>query len=117
MIDQVVAALTQSDQAASHPSRRARREVRQLFRFVLRCVRAGRAKLIIRPSEQIAALSYAAGIDLAEVQGTFTVLAEVLWRELAAPWWASSWSRRSAADRHHRGGQGCDGPDLRGPGL
>ena len=62
---------------------RRRRDVRQLFRPVLRCVRAGRAKPIIRPSEQIAAHSYAAGIDLAEVQESFTVLAEVLWRQLA----------------------------------
>jgi methylmalonyl-CoA decarboxylase len=45
-------------------------------------VRAGRAEPIIRPSEQIAAHSYAAGIDLTEVQGAFNVLAEVLWRQL-----------------------------------
>ena len=84
VIDEAVAALTESDQARQSPLPDGRRrEVRQLFRLVLRCVRAGRAKPIIRPSEQIAAHSYAAGIDLAEVQGTFTVLAEVLWRQLA----------------------------------
>ena len=84
VIDEAVAALTHCDQARQSPLPDGRRrEVRQLFRLVLRCVRAGRAKPIIRPSEQIAAHSYAAGIALAEVQGSFTVLAEVLWRQLA----------------------------------
>jgi methylmalonyl-CoA decarboxylase len=84
VIDEAVAALAQTDQARRSPVPDAcRRDVRQLFRLVLRCVRAGRAKPIIRPSEQIAAHSYAAGVDLTEVQGTFNVLAEVLWRQLA----------------------------------
>lgn len=84
VIDETVAALAQDDQARQSPLPDGRRrEVRQLFRLVLRCVRAGRAKPIIRPSEQIAAHCYAAGIDLAEVQRSFTVLAEVLWRQLA----------------------------------
>jgi len=84
VIDEAVAALAHSDQARQSltPDGR-RREVRQLFRLVLRCVLAGRAKPIIRPSEQIAVHCYAAGIDLAEIQGSFTVLAEVLWRQLA----------------------------------
>jgi methylmalonyl-CoA decarboxylase len=85
VIDEAVAALTESDQARQSPLQDGRRrEVRQLFRLVLRCVRAGRAKLIIRPSEQIAMYCYAAGIDLAEVQGSFTALAEALWRQLAS---------------------------------
>jgi methylmalonyl-CoA decarboxylase len=84
VIDEAVAALTRSDQARPSPLPDGRRrEVRQLFRLVLRCVRAGRAKPIIRPSEQIAAHCYAAGIDLAEVQRSLTVLAEVLWHQLA----------------------------------
>ena len=84
MIDETVAALAQDDQARQSPLPDGRRrEVRQLFRLVLRCVRAGRAKPIIRPSEQIAAHCYAAGIDLAEVQRSLTVLAEVLWHQLA----------------------------------
>jgi methylmalonyl-CoA decarboxylase len=84
VIDEAVAALAPGDGAYQSPlSDGGRREVRQLFRLVLRCVRAGRAKPIIRPSEQIAAHCYAAGIDLAELQGPFTVLAEVLWRQLA----------------------------------
>jgi len=84
VIDEAVDALAHSDQArqSAIPDGR-RREVRQLFRLVLRCVRAGRAKPIIRPSEQIAAHCYAAGIDLAEVQRSLTVLAEVLWHQLA----------------------------------
>ena len=84
VIDEAVAALARGDQAARSPGPDGRRrEVRQLFRLVLRCVRAGRAEPVIRASEQIAAHCYAAGTDLAEVQGPFTVLAEVLWRQLA----------------------------------
>jgi methylmalonyl-CoA decarboxylase len=84
VIDEAVAALADGGQARWSPRPDGRRrEVRQLFRLVLRCVRAGRAKPVIRPSEQIAAHCYAAGIDLAEVQRSFTVLAEVLWRQLA----------------------------------
>ena len=84
MIDEAVAGLPQRDQTcrSCRPDER-RRDVRQLFRLVVRCVRAGRAEPIIRPCEQIAAHGYAAGVDLAEGQGAFNVLAEVLWRHLA----------------------------------
>jgi len=84
VIDEAVGALAQRDQTGqpSSPDYR-RRDVRQLFRLVLRCVRAGRAGPIIRPSEQIAAHGYAAGIDLTEGHGAFDVLAEVLRRQLA----------------------------------
>jgi methylmalonyl-CoA decarboxylase len=85
VIDDAVAALAQRDQArhqSAGPDGR-RREVRQLFRLVLRCVRAGRAGPIVKPCEQIAAHCYAAGIDLSEGQGAFNVLAEVAWRHLA----------------------------------
>jgi methylmalonyl-CoA decarboxylase len=84
VIDEAVAALAQRDQAhqSAGPDGR-RRDVRQLFRLVLRCLHAERAKPVIRPSEQIATHCYAAGIDLAEIHGTFNVLAEVLWRHLA----------------------------------
>jgi hypothetical protein len=84
VIDEAVAALAQRDQVrqSSAPDGR-RRDVRQLFRLVLRCMRAGRAEPIIRPCEQIAAHCYAAGIELAEEQGAFNALAEVLWRHLA----------------------------------
>jgi methylmalonyl-CoA decarboxylase len=84
VIDEAVAALAQRDQARRSPRPdERRREVRQLFRLVLRCVHAARAEPIIRPAEQIAAHCYAAGTDLTEVQEEFTVLAEVLWRQLA----------------------------------
>jgi methylmalonyl-CoA decarboxylase len=85
VIDEAVATLAQCDQRcqSSVPDER-RRDVRQLFRLVLHCVRAGRAEAIIGPSEQIAAHCYAAGIDLAERQGVFNVLAEVLWRRLVS---------------------------------
>jgi methylmalonyl-CoA decarboxylase len=84
VIDEAVAVLAQRDPTcrSSRPDGR-RHDVRQLFRLVLRCVRAGRAEPIIRPSEQIAAHGYAAGIDLSEGQGAFNVLAEVLWGHLA----------------------------------
>jgi len=85
VIDEAVAALAQRDEAC-HQSPRTdgrRRDARQLFRLILRCMHAGRAEPIIRPSEQIAAHCYAAGIDLTEVQEAFNVLAEALWRPLA----------------------------------
>ncbi len=48
VIDEAVAVLAQTDQARRSPSPDERcRDVRQLFRLVLRCVRAGRAKPII----------------------------------------------------------------------
>jgi methylmalonyl-CoA decarboxylase len=84
LIDQVIAVLAERDQAASAPQPdRRRRDLRQLFHLVLRCARAGRAEPIIRPSEQIAAHSYAAGTDLGEVQAAFNALTEAIVRELA----------------------------------
>jgi methylmalonyl-CoA decarboxylase len=84
VVDEAVAVLAQAGQAGRSPLPDGRRrEVGQLFRLVLRCVRAGCADPVIRPSGQIAAHCYAAGVDLAEVQGSFTVLGEVLWRQLA----------------------------------
>jgi methylmalonyl-CoA decarboxylase len=80
LVDEAVAALARRDQACHHPLglEERRRNVRQLFGFVLRCVRDGRTELMIKPSEQIAAHCFAAGIDLAEVQAEFNALAEVL---------------------------------------
>ena len=83
-IDAAVAVLAQRDRVRQSPCPdERRRDVRQLFRLVLRCMHAGRAEPVIRPSEQIAAHCYAAGIDLTEVQEAFNVLTEVLWRHLA----------------------------------
>jgi len=84
VIDEGVAALARDDQADGRsPGDDKRRDVRQLFRLVVRCMRAGHAEPVIRPCQQIAAHSYAAGLDLAELLGAFNVLAEVLWRRLA----------------------------------
>jgi len=84
VIDEGVAALGRGDPAGGRSAGGdRRRDVRQLFRLVARCMRAGRAEPVVRPCEQIAAHSYAAGMDLAEVLGPFNVLAEVLWRHLA----------------------------------
>jgi methylmalonyl-CoA decarboxylase len=84
VVEEAVAALAQRDQAQHHSSgsEEHRHHMRQLFRLVLRCVRAGRAEPIITPSEQIAAHCFAAGIDLAEAQEAFNVMAEVLWRHV-----------------------------------
>lgn len=85
VVEEAVAALAQRDQAQHHSSgsEEHRHDMRQLFRLVLRCVRAGRAEPIITPSEQIAAHCFAAGIDLAEAQEAFNVMAEALWRHVA----------------------------------
>jgi len=90
VIDETVAALEQRDQDPRRPPRRSqgpeecRRKVRQLFGLVLRCLREGRTEPVIKPSEQIAAHCFAAGIDLAEVQDEFGVLTEVLWRHITS---------------------------------
>ena len=84
MIDEAVAALAAGDQPDQHwhsPEER-RRDVRQLFRLVLRCVREGSAESIVAPSGRIAAHCFAAGTDLAQVQDEFNVLAEALWRHV-----------------------------------
>jgi methylmalonyl-CoA decarboxylase len=84
LIDEAVAILAQRGEARRSPrAEERRRDVRQLFHLVLRCMRAGHAEPIIGPSERIAAHCYAAGIDLAGVQEAFNVLSGVLWRHLA----------------------------------
>jgi methylmalonyl-CoA decarboxylase len=84
VIDETVAVVAQRDQARQSPRPdERRRDVRQLFHLVLRCMRAGRAEPITRPSERIATYCYAAGIELAEVEEALNALAEVLWRRLA----------------------------------
>ncbi len=83
VIDEGVAALERRHpDGAGSPGGDKRRDVRQLFRLVVRCMGAGRAEPVIRPCEQIAAHGYAAGTDLAELLGPFNVLGEVLWRHL-----------------------------------
>jgi methylmalonyl-CoA decarboxylase len=83
VIDQAVAVLAQREQAHRSPGPdERRRDVRQLFHLVLRCMRAGHAEPVIRPSERIATHCYAAGTDLAEVTEALSALAEVLWCRL-----------------------------------
>jgi methylmalonyl-CoA decarboxylase len=81
VVDEAVAALVGGDQPDQHrySAEERRRDVRQLFRLVLRCVREGSAESISTPSGRIAAHCFAAGTDLAEVQGEFNALAEALW--------------------------------------
>ena len=84
VIDETVAALASPGPDRPRPPRPdGRRDVRQLFHLVLRCVHAGRAEPIIRPAEQIAAHCYAAGIGHRDVQDAFNALAEATWRQLA----------------------------------
>ena len=80
VVDEAVAALAQHDETrpCSPGPEDRRRDIRQLFGLVLRCLRHGRAEPIIKPSEQIAAHCFAAGIDIAEIQAEFNVLAGVL---------------------------------------
>jgi hypothetical protein len=70
MVDEAVAVLAQRDQTDHHSltAQECRRDMRQLFNLVLRCVREGRAELIITPSEKIAAHCFAAGVDLTQLQ-------------------------------------------------
>lgn len=81
VIDEAVAALVESD---GRNLEERRRDVRQLFRLVLCCVREGSAESIITPAGRIAAHCFAAGTDLAEVQGEFNALAEALRRRADA---------------------------------
>jgi Enoyl-CoA hydratase/isomerase len=73
VVDEAVAALAEGDQPGhhGHSMEERRRDVRQLFRLVVRCMREGSAESIITPSGRIAAHCFAAGTDLAEVQSEF----------------------------------------------
>ena len=54
-----------------------------LFELIQRCVHEGHCEPIIGPSQRMAADHFANGIEIAEVQAAFTVLENVLWRQLA----------------------------------
>jgi len=86
VVEEAAAALGRRDQAHHHAvsPEEHRRDVRDLFELVVRCVREGRAEPIIASSRQIAADRFEAGFDIAEIQGTFNVLEEVLWRHVAS---------------------------------
>ncbi|MGO8875191.1 MAG: methylmalonyl-CoA decarboxylase [Acidimicrobiales bacterium] len=57
--------------------------LRDLFKLVVRCVDEADVEPIVESSQRIAADRFAAGFDIAEIQGAFNVLEEVLWREVA----------------------------------
>lgn len=83
MADDAVAAFTEWDQVnprSSSPDER--RHLRQLAGVMLRCVHEGRATPVIKPSEQVAAHCFAAGVGLEEVQAEFTALGRVLWSHI-----------------------------------
>ena len=86
VVEEAAAALERRHQAHHHAvsPEEHRRNVRDLFELVVRCVREGRAEPIIASSRQIAANRFEAGFDIAEIQGTFNVLEEVLWRHVAS---------------------------------
>jgi methylmalonyl-CoA decarboxylase len=86
VIGDAIAALDQRDQAhrrAPSPAER-RHDVEHLFELVQQCLQEGRADPIVTPSQQIAADRFVAGVDLADVQASFVVLEDVLWRHLSA---------------------------------
>ena len=86
VVGDAVAALDQRDQAyrRTHVPAEHRRDVQHLFGLVRRCLHEGRADPVVTPSQQFAADRFVAGVDLADVQATFAVLEEMLWRHLAA---------------------------------
>ncbi len=86
VVDEAAAALDRRHQPhhqAFSPETR-RRYLRDLFGLVVQCAHAGHAEPIIAASEQIAADRFVAGFDIAEIQGAFNVLEEVLWRDIAS---------------------------------
>ena len=85
VVGEALAALSERDQAgcfAASPAER-RQDIEHLFDLVQRCVHQGHWEPIIEPSQQLAADRFAAGIEIAEIQATFTVLQDALWRHLA----------------------------------
>ena len=85
VIGEALAALNERDQAgrlASSPAER-RQDMEHLFELIQRCVHEGHCEPIIGPSQRMAADHFANGIEIAEVQAAFTVLENVLWRQLA----------------------------------
>jgi len=86
VVGEAVAALERGHEAhyqVSSPEER-RRYVRDLFELVVQCVHEGDAEPIIASCQHIAADRFEAGAGITEIQGVFNVLAEVLWRHVAA---------------------------------
>lgn len=84
VVGEAVAALERRDQAHRRAASAAdrRRYVWDLFGVVVQCVRESGTEPIIASSRQVAADRFAAGFDIAEIQGEFSVLEEVLWRHV-----------------------------------
>ncbi len=85
LIGEALAALSERNQAgclAASPAER-HQDIEHLFDLIQRCVHEGHCEPITGPSRQMAADWFAAGLEIAEVQAAFTVLEEVLWRNLA----------------------------------
>ena len=85
VVGEAVAALSERDQAgcfAASPAER-HQDMEHLFDLIQRCVHEGHCEPIIGPSQQMAADGSAAGIEIAGIQAAFTVLEDVLWRNLA----------------------------------
>ncbi len=86
VVGEAVAALERRHLAhhqASSPEER-RSYVRDLFGLVVRYAQEGDAEPIIAWSGQIAADRFADGFEIAEIQGIFNVLQEVLWGHVAS---------------------------------
>ena len=80
VVEEAAATLERRHQAHHHavsPEER-RRDVRDLFELVVQCVHEGRTEPIIASSQQIAANRFEAGFDIAEIQGTFNAVDEIL---------------------------------------
>jgi methylmalonyl-CoA decarboxylase len=86
VVDEAAAALERRDQADHQASsaEERRRYVRHLFGLVVQCAHEGHAEPIIASSQQVAAHRFVAGSDITEIQGTFNVLEEALWRHIAS---------------------------------
>jgi methylmalonyl-CoA decarboxylase len=84
VVGEAVAALERRDQAHRRAASAADRHryVWDLFGVVVQCVRESGTEPIIASSRQVAADRFAAGFDIAEIQGEFSVLEEVLWRHV-----------------------------------
>ena len=84
VVGEAVAALERRDQAHRRTASAAdrRRYVWDLFGVVVQCVRESGTEPIIASSRQVAADRFAAGFDIAEIQGEFSVLEEMLWRHV-----------------------------------
>ena len=91
--DEAVAVLGRRDQARRRGASEAelRRYVRDLSGLVAQCVREGGTEPIIVSSRQVAADRFAAGFDLAEIQGEYSALEEVLWRHVVNALPADQW--------------------------